>query len=68
MALVLLMSRQRVIRVSFGYSHRNYIRKYWADLPDSMVKKIIKITISDALSKRLKTKFGISTDLVLHDA
>jgi glycosyltransferase involved in cell wall biosynthesis len=70
-ALVLLMSRQRVLLEfhSDTLSSKSYIQKLLGVIYRTrMAKKIIKISISDALSKRLKTKFEISTDLVLHDA
>jgi glycosyltransferase involved in cell wall biosynthesis len=70
-ALVLLMSRQRVLLEfhSDTLSSKIYIQKILSLIyKTSMAEKIIKISISDALSRRLKTKFRISTDLVLHDA
>lgn len=70
-ALVLLISRQRVLLEfhSDTLSSKIYIQKILSLIyKTSMAENIIKISISDALSRRLKTKFRISTDLVLHDA
>ena len=70
-ALILLVSRQRVLLEfhSDTLSSKNYIQKLLGLVyQTSMVRNIIKISISDALSKRLKENFGILTDIVLHDA
>jgi len=70
-AIVLLMSRQRVLLEfhSDTLSSKRYIEKILIRIyGTSISKKLVKISISDALSRRLKDKFKISTDLVLHDA